>query len=72
MKTLFRKLISLFIKKPKKSFDWTVEDFNRAKLYCKYQPHPNDKNLTLWNYVRDWGHDSVMTLHKLNLYLKLK
>jgi hypothetical protein len=47
MLVLYRRFVSLFIKEPNECFGWSVEDFNKAKRYCKYKNHPASKKLTL-------------------------
>jgi|LauGreDrversion4_2_1035121.scaffolds.fasta_scaffold276648_3 hypothetical protein len=71
MLVLYRRFVSLFIKEPNECFGWSVEDFNKAKRYCKYKNHPASKKLTLWDYIYNQQDDSVWTLHKLNTYLGL-
>ena len=65
---LKRGLINLIAKKPEKKLTWAVEDFNRGKFWAKGQPHPNDKNKTLWDFVSQ-STDSVEILHEINKYL---
>lgn len=69
---LKRGLINLLAKKPEKKLTWSVKDFNRAKFWAKGQPHPNDKNKTLWGYLNQPWKDSTEILHEVNMILDLK
>ena len=69
---LLRRIIKLFIGKPKACLGYSVKDYKIAKRYSKYQNHPVSKDLTLWDYLYNQQDDSVWTLHKLNTYLNLR
>lgn len=56
----------LFAKTPTKKLTWSVEDFKLGKRWAKSQPHPTQKNKTLWDKVYDIREDSTETLHNIN------
>ena len=66
---LKRGLINLIAKKPEKKLTWSTEDFKKAKLWAKGQPHPEIKNKTLWDFVNLPWYDSTEILHEINRYL---
>jgi len=69
---LKRSIIKLFAKKPEKKLTWSVEDFKKARMWSKGQPHPYDKNKSLWDYLNQPWKDSVDILHEVNMILDLK
>jgi len=68
MKIFFMKIMSLFVKKPKKPLTWCGEDLKKGRRWSKTQPHPYSKNLTLWDFCEDKD-DSVYTINNLNKVL---
>jgi hypothetical protein len=56
----------LFAKTPTNKLTWSVKDFELGKLWAKSQPHPTQKNKTLWDKVYDIREDSTQTLHNIN------
>lgn len=67
--TLYRRLVSLFIKKPNRTLQWDVKDFEWGKRWCMYQDHPTFKDKTLWDYVYNIQDDSTWTIHRINNHL---
>ena len=67
MKKIFYKFLGFFIKKPKKKLNWNKKDFMCGVVWAKTQPHPTDKNKTLWDYVK--SEDSLYTINELNKFI---
>lgn len=65
-----RYVLSIIIKEPKKTFDATVDGFNKAKLWAKSRPHPYSANKNLWDYAQNWEFDSYLTLNIINEHVK--
>jgi hypothetical protein len=49
-------------------FDWSPEDWERAKAWAESLPAPIQGVDNLWNWAK--GDDSTWTLHRLNAYVR--
>ena len=65
MKILFF-LRQLFVKKPNHQLRWTPSDFELGKKWAKSQPHPTQKNKTLWDKIYSPRAESTEVIHELN------
>lgn len=55
-----------FVKTPSRELKWSAADFNLGRRWAKSQPHPTQRNKTLWDKVYSNREDSTETLHKIN------
>jgi len=70
---LMRFLRSLFVKKPKEVFPYSVKGFRDAKRWALSQPHPFAPELCLWDYVKAMAyHETELQLHIINQFVKGK
>ena len=61
---LVRLYYHLTFKKPSQKLGWSLEDFKIAKHYCLSKRHPNLKNHSFWDFIKN--RDSVEILHFVN------
>lgn len=69
MTRIIRKIRKMFTTTPEKGFEWSVEDFNRARRWAKSEQDPDNPNRSLWDRVYTPRKDSVEVLHELNSFL---
>jgi hypothetical protein len=68
---IMRFLRSLFVKKPKAPFPYSVKGFRDARKWAMTQPHPYAPELCLWDYARSQaGTESEIKLHIVNKFVK--
>jgi len=56
----------LFVKKPNRKLNWSVDDFEWGMKWAKSQPHPFNKWKTLWDYLYSPRCESVEILNEIN------
>ena len=67
---LMRFLRSLFVKKPKEVFPYSVKGFRNARKWALSQPHPYAPELCLWDYVKGRAyHETEIQLHIINQFV---
>ena len=65
-----RFLRSLFVKKPKEVFPYSVKGFRNARKWALSQPHPYAPELCLWDYVKGRAyHETEIQLHIINQFV---
>lgn len=69
MNRLKRFVLSFFYKKPKHVLTWSVDDFNKGKKWAMTQPHPHDKNKSLWDLIYSPRLGSIEIIDELNKVL---
>lgn len=68
MFNFFLTIRRMFLKKPDRKLNWTVDDYEMGKKWAKSVPHPFMKNKTLWDLCYD-RRDSANTIHNINKFL---
>ena len=66
---LIRKIKRVFITPPQQEFQWSPEEFNRAKKWAKSQDDPDNPNKSLWDRVYSPRLESEEILHELNKFI---
>jgi hypothetical protein len=67
---IMRFLRSLFVKKPKAPFPYSVKGFRDARKWAMTQPHPFATELSLWDYAQSQaGPESEIMLHIVNKFV---
>ena len=65
-----RFLRSLFVKKPKAPFPYSVKGFRDARRWAMSQPHPYVPELSLWDHAKTIaGPESAIKLHVINKFV---
>lgn len=66
MNKLKRYLLSFLYKKPKQELTWNTNDFNKGKKWAMTQPHPFDKNKSLWDLIYSPRMDTIEVIDEIN------
>lgn len=63
---LYQKIRSWFLPKHEGLFEWSPEEFVKARRWAKTQPHPSVPQLSLWDFVNSNHIDSEYKLNAIN------